>query len=133
MKQSPVRCGQEFRWTRRVSAQTVTAYAELMGDRASHHVPARGRVVLHGLLVMSLVTEPLACYDFIGSEFTVKFLGPSFADTPLNGFMIADNVEPLGRLGWRLQMSAHVCHRAGRHLLETVGTGIVPWHAGVDA
>lgn len=60
-------------WVRRFSRKEILDFAELSGDRGSHHVKEE-RVMAHGLLVATLPTKLGGDINFIARDMHFEFL-----------------------------------------------------------
>lgn len=80
-----LRPGSKSRWTRLITAQDIARFAELSGDRGSHHLEAdaSGRLLAHGLLTATLPTKLGGDLNFIARTMTFEFLKPVYAGDAL--------------------------------------------------
>ena len=77
--------GSKSRWTRVITASDIARFAELSGDRGSHHLEedASGRLLAHGLLTATLPTKLGGDLNFIARTMTFNFLKPVYAGDEL--------------------------------------------------
>ena len=127
MAEPPVSVGDEFGWTRSITPAEVSAFGALVGDQAQHH-QAQGAepVVVHGLLLMGMVSQLAAQFHFIGREFTSVFHAPAFCGRELTARMVVAEVRPLGSLGWSTRLVCEVEDERGQVLLSGSGVGVIP-------
>lgn len=80
-----LRPGSKSRWTRLITAEDISRFAELSGDRGRHHLEtdASGRLLAHGLLTATLPTKLGGDLNFIARTMTFEFLKPVYAGDEL--------------------------------------------------
>ena len=72
--------GQIFTWQRTFTSRDVELFAELSGDKGTHHIqPDKdGRVMVHGLLTATIPTKIGGDLNYIARDMTFEFVRPVF-------------------------------------------------------
>jgi 3-hydroxybutyryl-CoA dehydratase len=76
----------------------VRAFAEASGDRGQQHITpdAKGRLMVHGLLLGTLPTMVGGELNFLAREMTFEFLRPVFTGEPIRCDVVLARWEPSG-------------------------------------
>lgn len=75
-----LKVGQKATYTRTFTMEDVAAFAELSGDKGTHHVKpdSQGRIMVQGLLTATLPTKLGGDMNYIARELFFEFLRPVF-------------------------------------------------------
>ncbi|CAM5331495.1 hypothetical protein SAVIM338S_00925 [Streptomyces avidinii] len=127
MADPPVSVGDVFGWTRSVEPEEVGAFGMLVGDLAQHHQTQGNQpLVVHGLLLVGLVSQLAAQFHFIGHEFSATFHAPAFCGRELTARMVVAELRPVGALGWSSRLQCDVVGPGGQLLLTGSAVGVIP-------
>ena len=76
-----VKKGDVLRASRTFTVEDVEAFTRISGDRGAQHVQkdAAGRLMVHGLLTASVVTEVGGSIDYIARVMHLEYLRPVFS------------------------------------------------------
>ncbi|MHB9144510.1 MAG: hotdog domain-containing protein [Symbiobacteriia bacterium] len=75
-----LQAGDVLTWERTFSDEETFQFAELSGDKGSHHLQRddKGRLMVHGLLTASIGTKIGGDFNYIARDMTFEFLRPVF-------------------------------------------------------
>ena len=87
--------GDVIAWERTFTEDDIRLFAELSGDKGTHHVTAddRGRIMAHGLLTATLPTKIGGDINFIAKEMVFQFHRPVFAGDTIRCEVTIENLE----------------------------------------
>ena len=88
--------GETRSWERSFTEDDVREFARLSGDQGRQHrePDEKGRLMVHGLLTLSLATKLGGDLDFVIQECRVEFLRPVWAGETIRCEVTFDVVEP---------------------------------------
>lgn len=121
-----LRAGTRMEWSRTFTEGEIRAFAELSGDKGSHHMEPdeQGRVMAHGLLTATLPTKLGGDLNYIARTMEFEFLRPVYAGEALVCAGIVDEVAPeKGRL--RVGLSFTVTNARNKVVLKGRSAGII--------
>lgn len=121
-----IRIGDRFDWTRTISEDDIRKFAEISGDRGTHHVrpDARGRLIAHGLLTATLPTKLGGDLNFLARTMTFEFLKPVYSGDILTCTGVVDEATPeTGRM--RVTFSFEVINQQGEGVMRGSSSGVV--------
>ena len=87
--------GEVIAWERTFTEDDIRLFAELSGDKGTHHLTAddRGRIMAHGLLTATLPTKIGGDINLIAKEMVFKFHRPVFAGDTIRCEVTIENLE----------------------------------------
>lgn len=91
-----IEVGQTASYERTFTLKDVELFAELSGDKGSHHIRPddKGRIMVHGLLTATLPTKLGGDINYIARDITFKFLAPVFVGDAIRSECVITKVEP---------------------------------------
>lgn len=118
--------GRRMEWRRTFTESEVRAFAELSGDKGSHHLARdeKGRLMIHGLLTASLPTKLGGDLDFIARTMSFEFLRPVYAGEELLCVGVVESVVPEPRR-WAVSFSFQVTNAKGKAVMRGASSGVV--------
>ncbi len=121
-----LKIGQKAVYERTFTLKDVEAFAALTGDRGKHHIQPdkEGRVMVHGLITLSVQTKLAGDISYIARDMTVEFVRPVFAGDTVRAESTITRVERgEGRLNVAIDS---VCfNQRGKEVLRSKTSGIV--------
>lgn len=80
-----LRPGTRSEWTRRITEEDVSLFAEISGDKGRHHLERdeRGRLMAHGLLTATLPTKLGGDHDYMARTMSFEFVKPVYSGDTL--------------------------------------------------
>lgn len=118
--------GMSWSWTRSFTSEEVRLFAELSGDKGSHHLEPdeKGRLLLHGLLTATLPTKLGGDLDYLARSMNFEFLKPAYSGQRLT---CTGTVESVIRQSRRLKVkfSFSVANEAGETVLKGSTSGTI--------
>jgi acyl dehydratase len=121
-----IKAGDRFSTSRTFTDADVATFAALTGDRGRHHVErdARGRLMVHGLLVAAVPTKLGGDLHYIAREMTFEFVRPVFTgDTVDCELAIVEAAPAADRLEVRMEV---VCrNQDGMDVIRGASRGII--------
>jgi acyl dehydratase len=118
--------GQKATYQRRFTEEDVRAFAELSGDKGSHHMQAddRGRIMVQGLLTATIPTKLGGDMNYIARHIVYDFVRPVFAGDIITCEGTVETVEPAeGRL--KVSLSFTCRNQDGSEVLRGTTEGII--------
>jgi acyl dehydratase len=118
--------GQKATYQRKFTIDDVRAFAELSGDKGSHHMEAdsQGRVMVQGLLTATIPTKLGGDMNYIARHIVYDFMRPVFAGDTITCEGTVEKVEPAeGRLNVSLSFSCR--NQDGNEVLRGKTDGII--------
>ena len=75
-----IKSGDVFTYERTISEEEVLQFARISGDYGQHHIvhDEFGRLMVHGLLTISIGTKIVGDFNYIAREVTTEFIRPVF-------------------------------------------------------
>ena len=118
--------GKRLEWSRTFTEGEVRHFAELSGDKGTHHMEpdAKGRLMAHGLLTATLPTKLGGDLNFIAGTMDFEFLRPVYAGEALACVGIVDSVVPEPRRN-RVKFSFTVTNPKGKLVLRGSSSGVI--------
>lgn len=123
--------GDTFTATHTYTEDEVRRWTELIGDAGRHHLEpdARGRLMVHGLLVGALPTQIGGEMDYIARQMVFEFKRPVFTGDTVTATLTLTRVEPAeGKV--RLAMTVSCVNQDGVEVVSGSSYGIVLEAAG---
>jgi len=118
--------GQKSTYQRTFTAEDVSAFAELSGDKGIHHVVAdiQGRIMVQGLLTATIPTKLGGDMNYIARHVVYDFARPVFVGDTITCDGVVEEVVPAeGRLNVSLSF---VCrNQDGKEVMRGTTKGIV--------
>lgn len=121
-----MKAGDRVVFERAFTAEEVRRFAELSGDRGSHHLlpDQRGRLMLHGLLTATMPTKLGGDMHFIAREMRFEFLKPVHTGEKLTCIGIVEsNVAQRSR--WKVTFSFRILREDGEEVLRGTSSGSI--------
>ncbi len=121
--------GQVLTGKRRVYAEDVAAFGDLVRDLAIQHVGGAhddGRVIAHGLYVASVATSLGASLNYLARTTAFEFLTPVYVGDILTARVVVEDVQPAGPMGFRLSVVGNIVNQKGHVVMKLQSTGLVP-------
>lgn len=121
-----VKVGERYSYSRSFSRDEITAFAELSGDRGRHHMEpdSRGRVVVHGLLVISVSTRIGADIHYVAHTMNWMFTRPAFSDDTITATLEVTKVER-GEGRDSVGMNVRITNSDGKVVARGETTGVI--------
>jgi 3-hydroxybutyryl-CoA dehydratase len=118
--------GDVITWERAFTVEEVKEFARLSGDDAVHHmVPDdQGRIMVQGLLTMTLPTKIGGELDFIASDISYQFLRPVFVGQTIRcrlRILVAEREAAR----WRLEIETICYNSVNKEVLKGVTRGVI--------
>ena len=120
--------GATFTAERTFTAEMVETFTRISGDAGRHHVEpdGDGRLLVHGLLVASIVTELGGRLDFLARELDFTFLRPvRTGDTVRCTVRIDEAIAEPARQRTRVRFSGEGVDQHGTVVLTVRSIGVV--------
>lgn len=118
--------GDIYSLSRVFSVEDVLAFADFTGDKGRHHVEldAQGRLVVHALLVLSIVTKIGGENHFLLRDMSCSFVRPTFTGEQISCELVITDAENLGaRTSVKI---AFTCRsELGKEVLTGTGQGVI--------
>ena len=121
-----MQAGDVIAWERTFTEQDIQQFAELSGDKGSHHITAddRGRVMAQGLLTATLPTKIGGDINFIAREMVFQFHRPVFAGDTIRCEVTIENLEEVEHY-WNVT-STWVCrNQRGKDVMTGHAEGVI--------
>jgi 3-hydroxybutyryl-CoA dehydratase len=118
--------GQKFSISRSFSIEDVAAFCELSGDRGRHHTEPdeSGRLVVHGLLVISVSTTVGAEIHYVAHTMNWMFTRPAFTGDVITATLEVVKATALeGRDA--IEMSVRICNQDGKVVARGETSGVI--------
>lgn len=118
--------GDTFSHARSFSVAEVLAFAEFSGDKGRHHIEpdAQGRLVVHALLTLSIVTKIGGDNHFLLRDMQCSFLRPVFSDEQISCLLTVTEAEDQGNRT-ALKLGFTCTNPAGKEVLVGAGQGVI--------
>jgi 3-hydroxybutyryl-CoA dehydratase len=118
--------GERSSYERTFTTRDVELFAELSGDKGSHHVTpdSEGRLMVHGLLTATVPTKLGGDINYIARQISYEFLRPVFTGDNVRVEGLITKVEPEeGHLNVSMEF---VCYnQKGKEVLRGKTSGII--------
>jgi 3-hydroxybutyryl-CoA dehydratase len=124
--------GATLTYQRQIRNDDIRAFAALSGDHGHHHVhpDETGRLVAHGLLVISVATRLGSDIHYLAHTMTWMFIRPVFGDDTITATIKLSRVQPENdRL--HIQMQVRITNQDGRIVTRGESTGVITHPATV--
>jgi len=118
--------GDEFSHERTFTQEEVLNFAEFSGDKGRHHIEpdAQGRLVVHALLTLSIVTKIGGDNHFLLRDMQCSFIRPVFTGELIRCVLTVTEAEDQGARTV-LKMSFACTNPAGKDVLVGQGQGVI--------
>ncbi|WP_405585589.1 hypothetical protein [Streptomyces sp. NBC_01190] len=116
--------GQVLREHRLITAEDITAFADLAGDRGRHHLPDQGRAMAHGLLTASLATKIGGRLNFIARRMGWEFLRPVWTGDTITAEVTVRTLNEV-RSGTRVEFDIEILNQDGETVLRGDSSGVI--------
>lgn len=118
--------GHRFSRSRVFSISDIAAFCELSGDRGRHHTEpdASGRLVVHGLLVISVSTTVGAEIHYVAHTMNWMFTRPAFTDDTITATLEVIKATP-GDGRDAIEMSVRIVNQDGKVVARGETTGVI--------
>ncbi len=118
--------GERSSYERTFTTKDVELFAELSGDKGSHHTSpdSEGRLMVHGLLTATVPTKLGGDINYIAREITYEFLRPVFTGDTVRVDGLVTKVDTAeGQLNVSMEF---ICHNQnGKEVLRGKTNGII--------
>jgi acyl dehydratase len=121
-----IHSGQRLIYRRRIGNEDIRAFAELSGDLGDHHVTPdeQGRLVAHGLLVISTATRMGSDIHYLAHTMTWMFIRPVYGGDEVEARVELKRVVELDdRLD--VEMVVRIVNQDGRQVVRGESTGVI--------
>ncbi|MBI4063278.1 MAG: hypothetical protein HY401_03135 [Elusimicrobia bacterium] len=121
-----IKPGLKLSWSRLVSEEDIARFAEISGDRGSHHVEkdASGRLLAQGLLTATLPTKLGGDANFIARDMHFEFLRPVYSGDALTCVGTVESVEPEQKR-LKVVFSFEITNQNGKIVLRGASSGVI--------
>ncbi len=119
-----IEAGARVEWTRKITDEEIARFAELSGDKGTHHLErdAQGRLMAHGLLTATLPTKVGGDLDFIARTMHFEFLRPVYGgDTLTCTGLVESVVKQSTRL--KVKFAFEIVNQNGETVLKGSSAG----------
>lgn len=116
--------GQVLREQRVITAEDISAFADLAGDRGRHHLPSQGPAMAHGLLTASLATKIGGQLDFIARRMGWEFLRPVWSGDTITAEVTVRALDEV-RSGTKVEFGIEILNQDGETVLRGDSSGII--------
>jgi 3-hydroxybutyryl-CoA dehydratase len=121
-----IRVGQKAIYERTFSAKDVELFADLSGDKGTHHIhpDVAGRIMVQGLLTATVPTKLGGDIDYIARELSLEFLRPVFVGDTVRAEAMITKADPAeGHLKVGIDI---VCYNQnGKEVLRGRTSGVI--------
>lgn len=121
-----IHSGQRLIYRRRIGNEDIRAFAELSGDRGDHHVTPdeQGRLIAHGLLVISTATRLGSDIHYLAHTMTWMFIRPVYGGDEVEARVELKRVqEQADRLD--VEMAVRIVNQHGQQVVRGESTGVI--------
>ncbi len=121
-----IHSGQRLIYRRGIGNEDIRAFAELSGDRGDHHVTPdeQGRLVAHGLLVISTATRMGSDIHYLAHTMTWMFIRPVYGGDEVEARVELKRVEEQpDRLD--VEMVVRIVNQNGQQVVRGESTGVI--------
>jgi acyl dehydratase len=119
-----LRPGAVSRWTRAITEDDVSRFAELSGDQGRHHLERdeKGRLMAHGLLTATLPTKLGGDMNYIARTMVFEFVKPVYAGDTLTceGVVLSSAVQSAR---YKIRFSFEIRNQDGEVVLTGTSSG----------
>lgn len=116
--------GQVLREQRVITAEDISAFADLAGDRGRHHLPSQGPAMAHGLLTASLATKIGGQLDFIARRMGWEFLRPVWSGDTITAEVTVRALDEV-RSGTKVEFGIEILNQDGETVLRGDSSGVI--------
>lgn len=119
--------GDLIKFDRTFTADDVSEFAEISGDRGRHHIEPdeNGRVMVQGLLTATMLTKIGGDYNFLARRMTFEFLRPVFTSDTVSCDLRIESVSE-----WHEKTdveASFICvNQKGKIVLKGGFSGLIP-------
>ena len=92
-----IKTGDVFTYERTISVEEVRQFARISGDYGQHHMVLDefGRLMVHGLMTISIGTKIVGDFNYIARELTTEFIRPVFTSDTITCKIIIKEVTQM--------------------------------------